>query len=57
MRHKPSPFLLRKRLLDTVQHTLKVRGHSQKYTWQQFEGCDTLPFRGGPLPDLSWVGV
>lgn len=57
MRNKPSPFLLRERLLGIVQHTLKVRGHSQKYTWQQFEDCDTLPFREGPLLDLSWVGV
>lgn len=57
MRNKPSPFLLQERLLGIVQHTLKVRGHSQKYTWQQFEDCDTLPFREGPLLDLSWVGV
>lgn len=57
MRNKPSPFLLQERLLGIVHHTLKVRGHSQKYTWQQFEDSDTLPFRGGPLLDLSWVGV
>lgn len=31
--------------------------HSQKYTWKQFEDCDTLPFQGGPLLDGSWVGV
>lgn len=57
MRNKPSLLPLRERLPGIVEHTLKVRGHSQKYTWKQFEDCDTLPFRESPLPGLSWVGV